>query len=453
MAIRISFINSVYYARDAISLTMQNHIKALTQSKSVSFDIQIYVTGSDIDDPRIRIIRSVGELLRDAHFSASEVLVFHWGVYHELYDFVFATLPCQRVLCYFHNITPSRLFTDPRVRSDIAKGERQIDNLYLADFVFCNSDFSRQDLLTRGLPHERMEVLYPAHIMPSSGVATRSQTGTAQLLYVGRFVPHKGAQELLLALAASRRERGPSFNLKLIGPKRYSDPSYMDQLRRLVASSGLSQNVEFLGEVSDSRLSRELSAAHALVMPSYHEGFGLPVIEALNAGCYVIAFDGGNLSHLLRDVGVLVPAGDVNALRRALDDFNARMTTPIAVRRYPLRGDEVGVAAYESAARRVAARFTSYTADQHRFTGKVLALLEHPPRRPITTLRNEEASRSSVLPNASTTNGLAAGLSSRLDSLEAAFLNRRQWLSATDDLIKSAANFTSAASRHSSHRG
>lgn len=429
---------------------MQNHITALSRSKDVRFDIRIYVTGSDIDDPRIHIVQTVSELLRDAHFATSQLLIFHWGVYHDLYNFIFATLPHQRVICYFHNITPSRLFSDARIRNDIERGEQQIDNLFFPDLIFCNSDFSKSNLVERGLPPERLETLYPVHIIPSSASVARSHAGPAQLLYVGRFVPHKGVRELLLALAESKRASGPPFHLKLIGPKRYSDLPYIDELRGIIASSGLSHDIEFLGEVSDARLSREFSATHALIMPSYHEGFGLPVVEALNAGCFAIAFDGGNLSHLLRDVGVLVPAGDVKALRAAIDDFNARMTSPFAHRRYPLRGEEVSVPVYEAAARQAAAKFIQYDTDRDRFVGKALSLLEFPMEQAASTLR-QSGDGLPDLPIAATaaTDALIGNLSSRLTRLETVFLHRRRWLNATDQLIQSAAS--SAASHPSSH--
>jgi len=70
-------------------------------------------------------------------------------------------------------------------------------------------------------------------------------------------------------------------------------------------------------------LSAEMAAAYAgasiCVVPSLYEGFGLPVVEAMASGTPVIATDGGALPEVVGDAGVIVPAGDAEALRQAID--------------------------------------------------------------------------------------------------------------------------------------
>jgi hypothetical protein len=79
--------------------------------------------------------------------------------------------------------------------------------------------------------------------------------------------------------------------------------------------------VSFAGELSDGALAAVYARAHALIIPSFHEGFCVPVVEALSAGCFVIATDAGNLPELVGKFGAIVPAGDIAALGAALGAF------------------------------------------------------------------------------------------------------------------------------------
>jgi glycosyltransferase involved in cell wall biosynthesis len=66
-------------------------------------------------------------------------------------------------------------------------------------------------------------------------------------------------------------------------------------------------------------------SADALVLPSYHEGYCVPAVEALWAGCFPITFDSSNLPHVTGGLGTLVPTGSVDAFRAAVFDFVDRI--------------------------------------------------------------------------------------------------------------------------------
>lgn len=354
---------------------MHDQIRALDES-AAEYDIRIFVSEASVADPRIRTVGAPGEILRDPHFRRSRLVIFQYGVHYPLFDLLLAHLPHQRTLAYFHNVTPAALFADssPQARALTALSERQIDNLFFCDRVLCNSAFSRDGLIARGLAPERVEVLLPAvRAQPAAG--RRGGEGPARLLYVGRFVPQKGVRELLLAAAAARDAGAPAFELRLAGARRYSDPRYLDEIAALIAQRGLAERVRLLGELSDAALAGEYAAAHALVMPSFHEGFCLPVVEALAAGCYVIASDAGNLPALAGPLGTILPAGDIAAWAAALGDFARRLSIPLTQRRYRGVDGEIPIAEYEAAALRRAGLFGLATF-RARFAGQAAQLLE-----------------------------------------------------------------------------
>ena len=92
----------------------------------------------------------------------------------------------------------------------------------------------------------------------------------------------------------------------------------VDAALQAAADPGLGGVVEVVLDAPDHQLDALLSGADLLVQPSYHEGLGLPVIEAYEAGCPVLAADGGNLPDIVGPWGWTFPAGDVDALTASL---------------------------------------------------------------------------------------------------------------------------------------
>lgn len=429
--VKISFINTDYFHRDAISLIMRDQIRALSGSTRVKYDIRIFVCRSNFDDPRIVIARDPITVLRHPHFRDSQVLIFQWGFYADHFNLLFAAMPDQRSLTYFHNITPADLF-EVEDRPLIVRSERQIDNLFFSDLILCNSRFSMENLIDRGLPSDRLDILCPAPMRRTATGISRDHAGLARLLYVGRFVPHKGARELLAAVARARRDTSAPFHLRMVGAFRFSDRAYLDELKSIIAADGLQGEVTILGELSDQALAAEYAKAHALIMPSYHEGFCLPVIEAFSAGCYVIAFDGGNLRYLVRDWGTVLPAGDVDALAANIVDFAKRVARPFDERRYRTKLGELAVNEYERAAQSYAVEHASLDAFKERFEDSVEKLLRmrlaHAQARTTNVPIRALSAKKELLRD-------AASLQDRLAKLERDFADRRKITLATRNIM------------------
>ncbi len=164
------------------------------------------------------------------------------------------------------------------------------------------------------------------------------------LLYVGGISPHKNLETLIEAFAQVCHGRvGPVSNrgnhrlqtcatdvrLVLVGD--YAGDVFRtchDDLLATAAEYGVSERVHFPGFVPDADLAHLYAAAQAFVFPSYLEGFGLPVVEAMACGAPVIASDRGSLPEVLDGAGHLFDpdnASDlVDALRRILTEDQYR---------------------------------------------------------------------------------------------------------------------------------
>ena len=138
-------------------------------------------------------------------------------------------------------------------------------------------------------------------------------TGTLRVGFVGRLIPHKGADVLLRAAAGDERLE---VDLWGDGPERAA-------LERLAAGLGLDGRVRFHGFADDVAVADAYTAADVLAVPSvpvpgWLEQFGRVVVEAQASGVPVVASASGALPDVVGTAGVLVPPGDADRLRSAL---------------------------------------------------------------------------------------------------------------------------------------
>ncbi len=142
-------------------------------------------------------------------------------------------------------------------------------------------------------------------------------------VYLGNFRPHKNLQTLLRAFANLIRQRriGSHPTLVLIGSV---DAKGRDQdsrnLLNLLKKLKLQNDVILTGRIEDDReVAAILNEAVALVHPSFHEGFGLTVLEAMSCGCPVIAANTTSIPEVVGDAGILVKPQSIDELTEAME--------------------------------------------------------------------------------------------------------------------------------------
>jgi glycosyltransferase involved in cell wall biosynthesis len=169
----------------------------------------------------------------------------------------------------------------------------------------------------------------PAPLDAATRASLRASVGVSGdrllALFVGRLVPVKNLPSLIRAMALLEPAQRPWLVLVGDGPER-------DEIQALADASGVSGDLCFLGERRD--VDRLLQAADYLVLPSHFEGLSNAILEAMAAGCPVIASAVGGSPELVENghTGLLYPPDDATALAEAM----RRMADPALRQRLSL---------------------------------------------------------------------------------------------------------------------
>ncbi len=195
--------------------------------------------------------------------------------------------------------------------------------LAAARHVVVTSRATARALADFALPALRVAVIEPG--CDPAPLATRAGLPTLSLLCVASLTPRKGHLLLIEALAALRDR---AWTLHCAGSLTL-DPDGAAAVCAAIESVGLADRILLHGEQDEAGVAALYAQADAFVLPSFHEGYGMALAEALARGLPVISTTAGAIPDTVpADAGALVPPGDEDALRgalqRLLDDADWR---------------------------------------------------------------------------------------------------------------------------------
>jgi glycosyltransferase involved in cell wall biosynthesis len=260
----------------------------------------------------------------DAAARKGDVTIFHFALPSPMTD-AFASLPGGRVLQY-HNITPAEYFApyDPGMFRLAALGRSELRTLVgRVDLALGDSDFNRQELEIMGFR--------PTGVVPVAVNTDRITTaprrpalekilsdGLINILFVGRIVPNKRIEDHIRLAEVYKRYVDSYYRFIFVG--RYDGiPRYYAQVRALINEfQMLPDRFWFTGPVPDEDLAAFYRWADVYVSLSEHEGFCVPLVEAMAADVPVLAYAAGAVPETLGGAGVLFAPKDLELAAEAM---------------------------------------------------------------------------------------------------------------------------------------
>lgn len=232
--------------------------------------------------------------------------------------------PCKIILRY-HNVTPPEFFHgyDANAEKATTNGLRQVREMrpYI-DFCLPVSQFNMDDLKAMGYTC-LMEVL-PILIRfddyaqaPDEAVIKRyTDDGCTNILFVGRMAPNKKVEDVISSFAAYKANYDPTARLFLVGSFQEED-KYYQQLQRHIKKLEV-EDVIFPGHISFAEILSYYHIADLFLCMSEHEGFCVPLVEAMYFDVPIVAYDKCAVPDTLGNSGILVSEKDFEQIAQTM---------------------------------------------------------------------------------------------------------------------------------------
>ena len=306
-AVRVDQVIPSLASRDAIGVSSLNLRDGLRAS-GIDSDIYYGSFTPDVEHEG-RPVTELGRAGRDRW------LLYQASIGSPVYDILAAR--SEPKLVNYHNITPASLLREwePAVAYEASLGRTQLARLAeQSRFAVADSAFNESELLALGYHGTAVVPLLidmhaksdePDPVLAAHLAARKAREGGADLLYVGKISPHKAPHDLVKMLDVLRRSDDPAARLHLIGSP--LGETYEPALRAFIDELGLVDVVNLAGSVSGAELEAYFRAADVFVMASDHEGFCVPLGEAMGHGVPIVAYGVAAVPETVAGAGLVLP--------------------------------------------------------------------------------------------------------------------------------------------------
>ena len=246
-----------------------------------------------------------------------DITILHFAVPSPMSD-ALATLPHGRVLQY-HNVTPAHFFAryDPQIFRIAAEGRRELARLAgHVDLALGVSEYNRQELDALGFERTGIMpiVVDTERITDSPRLPALEETlddGLANILFVGRIAPNKRIEDHIRLAEHYKRYVDTDYRFIFVG-RTDAVPRYYATIQALMLQYEMpADRFLFVGSVPDDELAVYYRTARAYVSLSEHEGFCVPLVEAMAARVPILAYGAAAVPETLGGAGVCFTPKDL----------------------------------------------------------------------------------------------------------------------------------------------
>lgn len=316
----IQILTTVAYG-DAIG----NETLALKEViKKQGYSTGIYAENIDprIKDKEVKYLRDLPKL------DEKDVIIYHLAIKTDL-NYKLKDYPGKKIIIY-HNITPPKFFAgySDDSKKNCEEGLREAEFLgKYADYCLADSSYNKQDLINMGYKCD-IDVL-PLLISfddyekaPSKKILSRFDDDYVNILFTGRIAPNKKQEDIIEAFYYYNKYINPKSRLFLVGSYGGMEKYYY-KLQQYVKELGV-KNVHFTGHIKFNEILAYFRIADLFLCMSEHEGFCVPLAEAMYFNIPIVAYDSSAIPDTLGGSGFLLkeknPKETAGVIHRILTD-------------------------------------------------------------------------------------------------------------------------------------
>ena len=227
------------------------------------------------------------------------------------------------------------VFVEPRAKPSFKTKLMEKSTLLLAirraKHIICDSNHTKKDVLKMfNVSEDKITVIHlaafskPKNIVGPKTITSKYNLPKRYILFVGTIEPRKNIEGLVKAYSLFPRAFRQAIPLVIVGKRGWN----FENVDQMVEQLGLKNNVRFIGFIPDSELPGLYQSAGVVVYPSWYEGFGLPVLEAMSYGTPVITSNRSSLPEVVGDAAILInpekPQEIAQAIKKVLSDSKFR---------------------------------------------------------------------------------------------------------------------------------
>ncbi|HEY8204268.1 MAG TPA: glycosyltransferase family 4 protein [Pyrinomonadaceae bacterium] len=319
---RISILTPTLVASDAVGNDVLGMHRLLTRR---GHEVHLFAEDWSANGLKVRYASEARKFAE----SLDDILIYHHSIGWELGGDILESSACRTIVKY-HNVTPAEFFAGLSShhqqlcdlgRAQLVSIARAHHTLYLAA-----STYNLRELIAAGADASQTFVVPPfnqaeqlAAVVPDLDVLDKYKDGKTNLLMVGSIRPNKGHASLIEAFAQYYYEFNCQSRLLIVGAEDDKLHGYAKAIKELADLLHLEGAIVFTGEVSVEVLKAYYLASDVFVIASEHEGFCVPLVEAMAMKLPIAGYASGAIAETIGDCGIIWERIDPSLLAESID--------------------------------------------------------------------------------------------------------------------------------------
>lgn len=253
------------------------------------------------------------------NFNKNDIVIYHMSIGSRC-SYIFKNIKVRRKIMIYHNITPARFFSDNKeAASNCKKGRDELNILRnTPNLSIAVSKYNEQELIEIG--YNNTKVIPCIHrideLLTLKTNVTLKKENTI-FITVGRIVSNKCISDVIRVFIEYHKMNRDSL-LYIIG--KYDNDNYFKHIEKLIKNERMSNYIKISGMITNQELAKYYQMADAYICMSEHEGFCVPIIEAMAFGVPVFAYDSSAVSDTVSHSGILFKEKNYNFIAKKIFD-------------------------------------------------------------------------------------------------------------------------------------